>query len=105
MKKEYIEIKGAVDTVIYQNEENGYTVLKLKTSEGGTATAVGCLPFVVSGEQLVLRGSWVTHPAHGTQFKVEQSERMMPVSAKEIYAYLSSGVIKGVGAFHGQTNR
>lgn len=97
MKKEYIEIKGAVDTVIYQNEENGYTVLKLKTSEGGTATAVGCLPFVVSGEQLVLRGSWVTHPAHGTQFKVEQSERMMPVSAKEIYAYLSSGVIKGVG--------
>ena len=97
MKKEYIEIKGAVDTVIYQNEENGYTVLKLQTNEGGTTTVVGCLPFVVSGEQLVLRGFWATHPVHGTQFRAEQTDRMMPASAKEIYGYLSSGIIKGVG--------
>lgn len=97
MKTEYIEIKGSVDAVIYQNEENGYTVLKLLTTEGGTATVVGCLPFVVSGEQLVLRGNWVNHPAHGTQFKAEQTDRLMPVSVKEIYSYLSSGVIKGIG--------
>jgi exodeoxyribonuclease V alpha subunit len=97
MDKEYQEIKGSAESVIYQNEESGYTVLKLLLDGGGTATAVGCLPFVVSGEQLVLRGQWVTHPIHGAQFKIEQADRLMPQSVKEIYQFLSSGIVKGVG--------
>ena len=92
-----VELAGSVSAVIYQNEENGYTVLRLDTDDGGTATVVGCLPFAVPGEQLLLLGNWANHPTHGQQFKADSAERLMPSTVNDIYLYLSSGTIKGVG--------
>ena len=91
------ELAGNVSAVIYQNEENGYTVLRLETDDGETVNVVGCLPFAVPGECLRLRGSWGEHRVHGRQFKVEQAERQLPSTVNEIYLYLASGVVKGVG--------
>jgi exodeoxyribonuclease V alpha subunit len=96
-EKELIEISGTVSAVIYQNEENGYTVLKIESSDGESLTAVGCLPFAAPGEQLILYGEWIRHASHGEQFKAEWAERMMPSGAEAIYEYLSSRVLKGVG--------
>ena len=90
-------ISGSVESVIYANDENGYTVLRLRLDEGGTATLVGTLPYAAPGELLTAVGSWSTHNAYGDQFKAEEIERMMPDSAAGIYAYLSSGILKGVG--------
>ena len=92
-----VELAGSVSAVIYQNEENGYTVLRLDTDDGGTATVVGCLPFAVPGEQLLLEGTWSNHQTHGMQFKAESAERLMPSTVNDIYLYLASGTIKGVG--------
>ncbi len=90
-------ISGSVDSVIYSNDENGYTVLRLRLDEGGTATLVGTLPYAAPGEELTAVGSWSTHNSYGDQFKAEEIERLLPDSAAGIYTYLSSGVLKGVG--------
>lgn len=97
MDESRVELAGSVNSVIYQNEENGYTVLRLDTDDGGAATVVGFLPFAVPGEQLLLVGSWSNHQTHGMQFKAESAERLMPSTVNEIYLFLSSGAIKGIG--------
>lgn len=97
MDKDIIEISGTVQSIIYQNEENGYTVLKVESTDGEEFNAVGCLPFAVAGEQVILFGEWTRHPSHGEQFKIEWAERLMPSGAEAIFDYLASRVIKGVG--------
>ena len=95
--KEWIELAGTVSEIIYTNEENGYTVLRLETDSGETVNVTGCMPFAAPGEQLILRGAWTRHPTHGQQFQAEFAERRMPVGAEAVYEYLASRVIKGVG--------
>jgi len=92
----YIKIEGTVASIIYQNPENGYAVLRL-TTEDGVVTVVGCMPGISPGEALILTGAWTTHTSYGEQFKAEFAERRMPVGADAIYAYLASGAIKNVG--------
>ena len=90
-------ISGSVEAVIYSNDENGYTVLRLRQEEGGVVTLVGTLPYAAPGESLTAEGSWSTHSSYGDQFKADYIERLMPESITGIYAYLSSGILKGVG--------
>ena len=90
-------IAGAISHVIFQNEENGYTVLRLVTSDGEAVTVVGTIPCAAPGEDLVVTGRWVSHPVHGEQVEARQVERHMPTTENEILSYLASGIIKGVG--------
>ena len=90
------QLTGTVSHVIFQNKENGYTVLRLKTGQE-EVTAVGILPQVTQGEQVILEGSWTDHPNFGRQFKAERAQRQMPSEKQGIYRYLASGVIKGIG--------
>ncbi len=94
---EWIELAGTVDEIVYTNEENGYTVLRMETDSGETVNVTGCLPFAAPGEQMIVSGAWVRHATHGQQFKAEYAERRMPSGAEGIYEYLASRVIKGVG--------
>lgn len=89
---------GTVAAIIYQNQENGYTVLRLKSQDGELVTVVGAIPMTLVGERLSITGRWVSHASYGRQFEAELLERLMPESRDEILAYLSSRVIKGVGA-------
>ncbi len=90
-------LDGTVDAVIYQNEENGYTVLRLE-QESERYTVVGCMPGVAAGEEICVTGSWTRHPTFGPQFKAETIERRIPSTTKAIFNYLSSGIVKGIGA-------
>jgi len=94
--QQYIQIEGTVASIIYQNAENGYAVLRLDTPDG-MITAVGTMPGLSPGETLVLTGAWSTHHAYGEQFKAQYAERRMPEGRDAIYAYLASGAIKNVG--------
>ena len=89
-------MEGSVSALIYQNEENGYTILRLD-QRGEELTVVGAMPGVAPGEYLTVRGRWVRHPTYGPQFKAETVERRLPQGLKEIYHYLASGAVKGVG--------
>ena len=91
-------IEGTVEAVIYQNRENGYTVLRLDAGESGGVTVVGCLPGVAPGERITVRGTWMRHASYGEQFKAETVERRMPAGEKAIFEYLASGAVRGIGA-------
>lgn len=97
MATELTQISGTVVAIIFQNEENGYTVLRLLESCGDEVTVVGCIPFAAPGEHLVLQGEWVRHPTHGEQFRLQFATRTLPQESEEIYEYLASHVIKGIG--------
>ena len=90
-------VEGAVQNIIFQNEENGYTVLSLVTDEGEVITVVGCIPCVGPGEGMTVTGTWVNHPTYGPQVTAELVERRMPEGEDEIVSYLASGIIKGIG--------
>ncbi len=94
---ELTEINGIISSVIYLNDENGYAVVRMETDSGEMVTAVGCLPYIAPGEMISAEGSWVTHAQHGRQFKIEQSNRLLPTSADGIYEYLAGSTVKGIG--------
>ena len=93
---DYVALEGVVNAIVFSNPENGYAVLRLET-EDGVATAAGCIPGVSPGERLVMMGAWTTHPQYGEQFKTESFEMKPPSGEDEIYRYLASGAIKGIG--------
>lgn len=94
--KTLYEVRGAVERIVFRNEQNGYSVIELSV-EGEQLTAVGTLPYVGVGENVRLLGNFKSHPTFGEQFVVELCERSMPTTTAAILKYLSSGAIKGVG--------
>ncbi len=94
---ELLELSGTIDSVIYKNEENGYTVLRLKDGNGQIITVVGCFPYAACGETIIVSGCWANHSTHGRQFKAEFAQRMLPSSAQAIYEFLAGGSVKGIG--------
>lgn len=88
---------GTILTVVFQNEENGYTVARIVTDDGEPVTVVGCIPCAAPGEELILTGRYTTHPQHGEQFAADEVERHMPTGETEILNYLASGVVRGIG--------
>ena len=90
-------VEGTVEHVIYQNEENGYSVTELSVGEAEFLTIVGILPYITEGETITAYGTFVIHPQFGRQFKVEYYEKQLPSTEGTILKYLSSNSIKGVG--------
>ncbi len=91
-----LHIEGVVNRVLYYNENNGYTVLELDNS-GSLITVVGDMGGTEEGEYLLLDGEYETHPRFGTQFHVQYWEKKLPSDAINIYRWLSSGAIHGIG--------
>ena len=63
------ELTGQVETIIYRNDENGYTVLEL-SGEESMITATGIMPMISAGESVKLIGAFKNHPTYGEQFAV-----------------------------------
>ncbi|MDQ2828341.1 MAG: AAA family ATPase [Chloroflexota bacterium] len=100
-------LTGTVERIVYQNDENHYTVARLKLAESAAATryraapdlttVVGAMPGINVGETLLLNGEWQVNPQHGRQFKVQTFEPRLPSTVDGIRRYLGSGLIKGIG--------
>ena len=91
-----MELEGEVETIIYENEMNSYTVARFIT-EGETITIVGFLPFVNIGDTIKITGEFVQHKDYGEQFKVETFKKEMPKTLDALERYLGGGSIKWVG--------
>ncbi len=93
------EIEGVVERITFQNEENGYTIarLKLESGRGEEITLVGTLSGVNVGEAIRVKGAWVAHPQYGRQFEIHQFTIQLPATLAGMEKYLGSGLIKGVG--------
>ncbi len=93
-----LELQGQLERITYFNEENHYTIAKIKVQgRSSLVTVVGNLVSVSPGETLRLQGTWDTHPKYGEQFKISSYETIVPATAKGIERYLGSGLIKGIG--------
>lgn len=97
MTEELEILQGAVQSVTFQNPENGYTILRLSAEDGSVVTVVGTIPMAVAGERLIVTGKWIVHPTYGKQFEAEFLERLMPERTAEILSFLSSRAVKGIG--------
>ena len=89
-------VSGTIESIIYKNSENGYTVLEL-FAEKRLITVSGKFPIVGIGEQLELEGEFKIHPDYGVQFVAESVRVESPLDEKAIVKYLSCGLISGVG--------
>lgn len=99
---DYSMIKGTVETILFQNSDNFYTVLKVDTIETNESfdtmpTVVGFLPNVVEGDVYTFKGQTVEHPRYGKQLKAETFEKELPQTKDAIISYLSSDLFKGIG--------
>ena len=97
MEQEMEILQGTIQAVVYQNYDNGYSVLRLGVPGNQTVTVVGTIPLPAVGERLMVTGKWASHQSYGRQFEAEFLERLMPQTCTEILNYLSSRVIKGIG--------
>ena len=90
-------LQGTISAIVYQNYDNGYSVLRLSCDDGQTVTVVGTIPLPAVGEKLMVTGKWSSHQSYGKQFEAEFLERLLPQTSGEILSYLSSRIIKGIG--------
>jgi exodeoxyribonuclease V alpha subunit len=91
-------LEGSVERITFQNEESGFTVVRLQPAgKSHLVTVVGKLAAVHVGEHLRLRGRWTSHPQHGRQFEVHDYRVVLPTSVEGIRKYLGSGLVRGVG--------
>ena len=97
MTQELEILQGTIEAVVYQNYDNGYSVLRLNVGEKQAVTVVGTIPLPVVGERLMVTGKWSTHSNYGRQFEAEFLERLLPETAAQIQAYLAGRVVKGIG--------
>ena len=92
------DLQGQLERITYTNEENGYTIAKVKVyGQRDLVTIVGNLMAPIPGEIIKMRGEWVNHPKYGEQFKITHYKTMVPASVYGIEKYLGSGLIKGIG--------
>jgi exodeoxyribonuclease V alpha subunit len=97
------KLEGSVESIVFRNEENQYTVARFRTNDNGRlfrddlTTIVGTMPGVHVGELLSVEGEWEKDPKYGRQLRVNHFVQRLPASPEGIVRYLSSGLIKGIG--------
>ena len=89
-------VSGYVDHIIYQNSENGYTVMEL-VCDDLDFTCVGLCRGLTEGENIEAEGEFIDHPVYGRQFKLNAYRTVAPKDRVGMERYLGSGAIKGVG--------
>ena len=91
-----MKLTGEIIKVRYINEDNGYSVFDLNTSDG-EIKIVGIFDSVNIGESLEVEGEFTYDNKYGEQLNVTTYKKMLPSSVVEIERYLSSGIIATIG--------
>ncbi|NNJ83622.1 MAG: AAA family ATPase, partial [Gammaproteobacteria bacterium] len=91
-------LTGAVERVVFHNEESGFCVLRVKVrGHSDLATVVGTTAAVSPGEYVECQGKWINDKAHGRQFSAEHLQVVPPSTREGIERYLGSGMVRGIG--------
>lgn len=93
-----VEIRGSIERIVFHNEENGYTIFRLRPENKlDLETLVGTMQSPQAGTQIKARGRYTVHPKFGKQLQMESYIEERPSSAEGIRAFLASGCIRGIG--------
>ncbi|NLO76198.1 MAG: ATP-dependent RecD-like DNA helicase [Clostridia bacterium] len=92
------KLSGVVERITFVNEENGFSVIKIKAPrQADLVTVVGNMASVNVGAVVELKGKWIFDSKYGRQFKVYTYEEKLPATIAGLERYLGSGLIKGIG--------
>ena len=92
------QLRCVVERITYQNEKNGYAVIKCRAKGyQDLITVVGAMPETHVGSVLSLGSTWRVDSKYGRQFSVETYEETLPATVYGIEKYLGSGLVKGIG--------
>ncbi|MHB9097257.1 MAG: SF1B family DNA helicase RecD2 [Syntrophales bacterium] len=92
------ELRGQIERITYANEENGYTIARIKVAgRKELVTVIGTIINPTPGEIISMQGEWGHHPKFGEQFKIAFCESAVPATVIGIEKYLGSGLVKGIG--------
>lgn len=93
-----IKLRCVVEHITYQNEKNGWSVMKVKVKGyDNLVTLTGSLLDVPVGSVLLVDGDWRVDPKYGQQFVAQSWTEVMPATLYGIEKYLGSGLVKGIG--------
>lgn len=94
-------LQGIVVRITFQDLENNYTVLKIKTKHNSEPiTVIGNIVGINVGSVLSIQGDWKIDNKHGKQFVITKYKETLPASIYGIQKYLGSGLINGVGPIY-----
>lgn len=91
------ELCGTVERFLFQNSENGFSVMVIKASANNSVIVTGHLAAINPGQTVILKGIWAHHPKFGRQFQVSSCSSELPTTLNGLEKYLGSGMIKGIG--------
>ena len=93
-----IKLRCVIEHITYQNEKNGWSVMKVKVKGyDNLVTLTGSLLDVPVGSVLLVDGDWRVDPKYGQQFVAQSWTEVMPATLYGIEKYLGSGLVKGIG--------
>ncbi|BCB04933.1 SF1B family DNA helicase RecD2 [Bacillus sp. KH172YL63] len=101
---EEIYIKGRHLVTIFHNEENLYTVVRIRVDETNDsyedkeAVVTGNFPKIHEDETYTFYGRFKEHPRFGMQFHAKHFKKEIPQTTQGVVHYLSSDLFKGIGA-------
>ncbi|MFC0270110.1 ATP-dependent RecD-like DNA helicase [Metabacillus herbersteinensis] len=96
-------VKGLIKVVIFHNEQNLYSVLKVRVQETNEQleekeiTVTGYFPLLHEDETYTFFGTLSNHPKFGWQFQTEHFRKELPQTKEGVIQYLSSDLFKGIG--------
>lgn len=90
---------ATIERVTFSNEENGYSVLKVKPIDFPKfkITVIAQRIGLVPGTIFTFHGQWIEHPKFGMQFKTNKIVEEKPHGVKGLEGFLGSGLLKGIG--------
>jgi exodeoxyribonuclease V alpha subunit len=96
-------VKGKHLVTIFHNEQNLYTVLRIRVEETNheyddkEAVITGYFPKIHEQETYIFFGEFKDHPKFGMQFQTKHFRKDIPQTKQGVAAYLSSELFKGIG--------
>ncbi|HEO8419830.1 MAG: ATP-dependent RecD-like DNA helicase [Niallia sp.] len=102
-EKEKKYIKGRHLVTIFHNEQNLYSVIRIRVDETNhdyddkEAVITGYLPKMNEEDTYTYYGDFKEHPRFGLQLQATSFRKEMPQTKQGIIAYLSSNLFKGIG--------
>ncbi|MGG5254942.1 SF1B family DNA helicase RecD2 [Neobacillus sp. SM06] len=96
-------IKGKHLVTIFRNDQNFYSVLRIRVEETNDqyadkeAVITGYFPKIHEQETYIFYGEFKDHPKFGLQFQASHFRKDIPQTKQGIVNYLSSEMFKGIG--------
>ncbi|WP_182200572.1 SF1B family DNA helicase RecD2 [Paraliobacillus salinarum] len=101
--KEERYIKGELIHTIFSNQQEGFSIAKIKVTDTNESFSdkelviKGYFGELAVGESYIFQGYFVDHKKFGRQYQVEHYRRFIPDTTEGLIAYLSSDLFHGIG--------